>query len=109
MTARLTGVNDDAGVVVALTQNANETPEAFGKRLAGGLEPAVKALADAKACIENRTAKPDKAIESANKADQDRAEPRACRVSASPLSRATRRLRARGGRSISRLRRRATR
>ncbi len=68
VTARLTGVNDDAGVVVALTQNANETPDAFGKRLADALEPAVKALADAKACVENRTAKPDKAIESANKA-----------------------------------------
>ena len=42
VTARLTGVNDDAGIVVALAQNANETPEAFGKRLADALEPAVK-------------------------------------------------------------------
>ena len=32
------------------------------------LEPAVKSIADAKACIDQRTAKPDKAIESANKA-----------------------------------------
>ena len=67
-TARLVGVNDDAGNVVALTQNAGETPEAFGKRLAEALTPAVKSLADAKACIEQRTAKPDKATEAANKA-----------------------------------------
>jgi tetratricopeptide (TPR) repeat protein len=61
-------VNDDAGNVVSLSQNANETPEAFGKRLAAALVPAVKSLADAKACIDQRTAKPDKAAESANKA-----------------------------------------
>jgi tetratricopeptide (TPR) repeat protein len=64
----LAGVNDDAGNVVTLAQNANETPDAFGKRLAGALEPAVKSLADAKGCIDQRTAKPDKAAEAANKA-----------------------------------------
>jgi tetratricopeptide (TPR) repeat protein len=68
VSARLTGVSDDAGYVVSLTQNAGETPEALGKRIADALSPPVKALADAKACIENRTAKPDKAIEAANKA-----------------------------------------
>jgi tetratricopeptide (TPR) repeat protein len=68
VTARLAGVNDDAGNVVTLTQNPNETPAAFGKRLAEALEPAVKSLADGKACIDQRTAKPDKAAESANKA-----------------------------------------
>ncbi len=68
VTARLTGVNDDAGNVVSLTQNAGETPEDFGKRLVDALEPAVKSMADAKACIDQRTAKSDKAIESANKA-----------------------------------------
>jgi tetratricopeptide (TPR) repeat protein len=68
VTARLAGVNDDAGNVVALTQNPNETPEAFGKRLAAALTPAIKSLADAKACIEQRTAKADKAAEAANKA-----------------------------------------
>jgi tetratricopeptide (TPR) repeat protein len=66
--ARLSGVNDDAGNVVTLTQNPNETPEAFGKRLASALQPAVKSLADAKACVDQRTSKPDKAAESANKA-----------------------------------------
>ncbi|HKT59080.1 MAG TPA: hypothetical protein VJQ46_03460 [Gemmatimonadales bacterium] len=68
VTARLAGVNDDAGNVVTLAQNQNETPDAFGKRLAAALEPAVKSLGDAKACIDQRTAKPDKAAEAANKA-----------------------------------------
>jgi tetratricopeptide (TPR) repeat protein len=68
VTARLAGVNDDAGNVVTLAQNPNETPEAFGKRLAEALQPAVKSLADAKACIDQRTAKPDKAADAANKA-----------------------------------------
>jgi tetratricopeptide (TPR) repeat protein len=68
ITARLVGVSDDAGNVVTLTQNANETPEAFGKRLALALQPAIKSLADSKACIDQRVAKPDKAADAANKA-----------------------------------------
>jgi tetratricopeptide (TPR) repeat protein len=68
VTARLIGVNDDAGQVVTLAQKPGETPEAFGKRLADALEPAVKALDDAKACIEQRTSKPDKAEDAAKKA-----------------------------------------
>ncbi len=68
VSARLAGVNDDAGNVVALTQNAGESPEAFGKRLADALEPAAKSMEDAKACVDQRTTKPDKAIEAANKA-----------------------------------------
>jgi tetratricopeptide (TPR) repeat protein len=68
VTGRVTGVNDDAGYVVTLTQNPGETPQAFGKRLAAALEPAIKALADGKGCIDQRASKPDKAIESANKA-----------------------------------------
>jgi tetratricopeptide (TPR) repeat protein len=68
VTARVIGVSDDAGNVVTLTQNAGETPEAFGKRLANALEPAIKSLADAKACIDQRTAKADKAAAAAAKA-----------------------------------------
>ena len=68
VTARVIGVSDDAGNVVSLTQNAGETPEAFGKRLANALEPAVKSLADAKSCVEQRTTKPDKAADAAAKA-----------------------------------------
>jgi tetratricopeptide (TPR) repeat protein len=68
VTARLIGVNDDAGNVVTLTQKEGETPEAFGKRLAAALQPAIKSLADSKACIDQRKEKPDKAAEAANKA-----------------------------------------
>jgi tetratricopeptide (TPR) repeat protein len=68
VTARLTGVNDDAGNVVALTQGQGQTLDDFGKKLAQALAPAVKALPDAKACVDQRTSKPDKAVEAANKA-----------------------------------------
>ena len=68
VTARLHGVNDDAGNVVSLSQNQGESPQAFGKRLAEALEPMVETLPDAKACIDQRTSKPDKAAEAANKA-----------------------------------------
>ena len=67
-TARLIGVNDDAGYVVSLTQKQGETPDAFGKRLAAALQPAVKSLGDSKACIDQRKEKPDKAADAANKA-----------------------------------------
>jgi len=68
VTARLTGVNDDAGNVVALTQGQGQSVDQFGKKLAQALEPAVKALPDAKACVDQRSSKPDKAVEAANKA-----------------------------------------
>jgi tetratricopeptide (TPR) repeat protein len=68
VTARLTGTNDDAGNVVTLTQNEGETPQAFGKRLASALEPAVQSMDEAKSCIDQRKSKPDKAAEAAKKA-----------------------------------------
>jgi tetratricopeptide (TPR) repeat protein len=68
VTARLSGVNDDAGNVVMLTQGAGQSLDDFGKKLAQALAPAVKALPDAKACVDQRTTKPDKAAEAANKA-----------------------------------------
>ena len=68
VTARLTGVNDDAGNVVALTQGQGQSLEDFGKKLARAMGPAVKALPDAKACVDQRTSKPDKAVDAANKA-----------------------------------------
>ena len=68
VTARLIGVNDDAGNVVTLTQGQGQSLEDFGKKLAQALAPAVKALPDAKACVDQRTSKPDKAVEAANKA-----------------------------------------
>ncbi len=71
VTARLSGVNDDAGNVVTLTQNAGEAPQDFGKRLASALEPAVKTMDEAKACIDQRQSKPDKAADAAKKAIKD--------------------------------------
>jgi tetratricopeptide (TPR) repeat protein len=68
VTARLAGANDDAGNVVALTQAPGQTLDDFGKKLARAFAPAVKALPDAKACVDQRTTKPDKAADAANKA-----------------------------------------
>jgi len=68
VTARLTGVNDDAGNVVTLTQQQGQSLEDFGKKLAQALGPAVKSLPDAKACVDQQASKPDKAAEAANKA-----------------------------------------
>jgi tetratricopeptide (TPR) repeat protein len=68
VTARLIGVNDEAGYVVTLTQQQGQSLEDFGKKLARALEPAVKALPDARACIDQRTSKPDKAEAAAQKA-----------------------------------------
>ena len=68
VTARVLGVNDDAGNVVTLAQNQGESPQSFGKRLAQALDPMVESLPDAKSCVEQRTAKPDKAADAANKA-----------------------------------------
>ena len=68
VTARLIGVNDDAGNVTTATRRSDERMADFGYRLAEALTPAVKSLKDAKACIEEREAKPDKAVKSAEKA-----------------------------------------
>jgi tetratricopeptide (TPR) repeat protein len=68
VTARLVGVNDDAGNVITLTQQQGQSLEDFGKRLARALEPAVKSLPDARECIDQRTTKSDKAEDAAKKA-----------------------------------------
>jgi len=68
VSARVLGVNDDAGNVLTLAQQQGESPQAFGKRIAESLEPMVESLPDAKECIEQRTAKPDKAADAAEKA-----------------------------------------
>jgi tetratricopeptide (TPR) repeat protein len=68
VTARIHGVNDDAGNVVTVAQQPGENPQTFGKRVAEGLEPLVESLDEAKACIDQRTTKPDKAAEAAQKA-----------------------------------------
>jgi tetratricopeptide (TPR) repeat protein len=68
VTARLIGVNDDAGNVVTATQSQGQSLEDFGKKLAQALSPAVKSLPDAKACVDQRPSKRDKAEDAANKA-----------------------------------------
>jgi tetratricopeptide (TPR) repeat protein len=68
VTARLVGVNDDAGNVVTLSQQQGQSLEDFGKKLTQALAPAVKVHPDARACVDQRTSKPDKAAEAANKA-----------------------------------------
>jgi tetratricopeptide (TPR) repeat protein len=68
VTARLIGVNDDAGNVVTATQSQGQSLEDFGKKLAQALSPAVKSLPDAKACVDQRLSKRDKAEDAANKA-----------------------------------------
>src|SRR5215210_1623378 len=68
VTARLIGVNDDAGYVVTLTQDQRQSADDFGKKIAKALEPAVKSLPDAKACVDQRSTKPDKAQDAAEKA-----------------------------------------
>jgi tetratricopeptide (TPR) repeat protein len=66
--ARLAGINDDAGQVVRLTQNANEAFEDFGKRVAQALQPAFRALPDGRECENKRQTEPAKAAEAAMKA-----------------------------------------
>jgi tetratricopeptide (TPR) repeat protein len=68
VTARLIGVNDDAGNVVTQTQSQGQSLEDFGKKLAQALAPAVKSLPDAKACVDQRPTKRDKAEGAASKA-----------------------------------------
>jgi tetratricopeptide (TPR) repeat protein len=68
VTGRIHGVNDDAGNVVTVAQQSGENPQAFGKRVAEALEPMVETADEAKACIDQRTTKPDKAAEAAQKA-----------------------------------------
>jgi tetratricopeptide (TPR) repeat protein len=68
VTSRVIGVNDDAGNVVTLAQQQGESPQAFGKRIAEAVEPMVESAPDAKACIDQRTTKPDKAADAAQKA-----------------------------------------
>lgn len=66
--SRLSAINDDAGQVVRLSQNANESFEEFGKRIAQALQPAFKAMPDARDCEAKRQVDAAKAQEAAVKA-----------------------------------------
>lgn len=65
---RIAGLNDDAGNVVSLTQAAGQAPGDLGGKVAEGFAPAIKAWADAKACVDQSKTAPDKAAPAARKA-----------------------------------------
>lgn len=66
--ARLAGLNDDAGHVVTLTQEPNQTPERFGEATANALLPAFRALPDAKACMDEMATNANAAASEAQQA-----------------------------------------
>ena len=66
--SKLSGINDDAGQVVRLSQNPNESFEDFGKRAAQAMQPAFKAMPDARECESKRQTEVAKAAEAAGKA-----------------------------------------
>lgn len=68
MTSRLAGVNDDAGNVVVVRQAPGQSIKQFGETVANEFQAAVKSADQAKACVDQRTSKPDKAAEAAQKA-----------------------------------------
>ena len=69
LTARVAATNDlYAGFVVNATQAPGQSLADFGNRTAEALAPAVKAMPDAKACIDQQSSNKSKAAESANKA-----------------------------------------
>jgi len=68
VTARLAGVNDEAGNVVVVRQAPGQSSKQFGEAIADAFSPAVKSADEAKQCIDERAAKPDKAAEAARKA-----------------------------------------
>ncbi|HEY7028562.1 MAG TPA: hypothetical protein VH438_13180 [Gemmatimonadales bacterium] len=68
VTSRLAGINDDAGSVVVVTQGPSQKLDEVGGAVADALTPAVKSFNDARACIDQSKAAPDKAAASAKKA-----------------------------------------
>lgn len=68
VTGRVSGVSDPAGQAVTVTQQPGERLGDLGVRVAEALKPAIKSLADAKACADERESNPDKAIKAAEKA-----------------------------------------
>ena len=66
--ARLTGISDQTGHMVKLTQGANQSFEDFGAKVADSLKGAFNALPDAKTCESLVATNPAKAIEAGEKA-----------------------------------------
>jgi tetratricopeptide (TPR) repeat protein len=68
LTARLAGLNDDAGVVVVIPPGAGENHAEIGAKIAEGFAQALKVWADARACVDQSKPAPEKAIAAAKKA-----------------------------------------
>ncbi len=68
VTARLAGLNDEAGNVVTLTQAASQPLGDLGSKVSDGFALALKAFGDAKACVDQTRNAPDKAAQAARKA-----------------------------------------
>lgn len=66
--ARLIGLNDPAGNIVAASQWPDDRAMDFGYRIAEALRPAIKSLSDAKTCMEYRETELVKATKGAEKA-----------------------------------------
>jgi hypothetical protein len=68
LSARLIGTNEAAGFLVSMNQSAGTKLEEFGAQVADLLRPGIRALGEARGCIEQAATKPDKAVEAAEKA-----------------------------------------
>ena len=68
VTARLAGVNDDAGNVVVVQQAPGQSTKQFGEAVAEAFSPAVKSADEAKQCVDERATNPESAASAANKA-----------------------------------------
>jgi tetratricopeptide (TPR) repeat protein len=68
VTARLVGLNDEAGTVVVATRTDGQTLDAFGVALAEQLQPVIRAAKDAKACVDQRSTDAKKASDAAARA-----------------------------------------
>lgn len=66
--ARLTGTNDDAGNTVRVAQAGGQPLDDLVLKAVDALQPAVRSLADARTCMDQRIASRSKATEAANKA-----------------------------------------
>jgi len=70
LTARLAGLNEEAGNTLVMSQAAGQDLSAFGAAVADAFAPAVKSMGDARECMGQRVSAPDKAIGFAKKALQ---------------------------------------
>lgn len=65
---RISGLNEDAGHVIVTSTTPGQALPDFGTRSANLVIPVIVAHKDAKACMDQVSTKPDKAVQSANKA-----------------------------------------